>query len=167
MIDRGVIEEILSKTEYRVRVPIIHKSKDSLDGTKTHELPVAKCVGLPNYNPNYQVGDNVLVSYERDVSEIIIIGLLYGANKHSQSKADIKLDSLIVTNNTQLGNDTTIGEVTPQELSYLKNLKGNIQGQLNVIEQRIENGEGGGGGGIDPSDLLILDGGDSKIREGE
>ena len=28
--------------------------------------------------------------------EIIIIGLLYGANKHSQSKADIKLDSLIV-----------------------------------------------------------------------
>lgn len=152
MITKGIVEEILSPTQIKVRIPLLHQSKDASMHTSTKELPTASICTLPSIMPNIKLGDIVWVSFEdRDSGKPIILGYL-PIEKNGKTLTDIKTDSIVVNGSSSLGYDTKIGDVTSSEIQYLRGLRGNIQGQLDVL---IDGGGGGGGQSHDltPSEL--------------
>ena len=47
MITRAIVEELIDENQVRVRIPIIHRSKEDTAGTPRQELPIASICTLP------------------------------------------------------------------------------------------------------------------------
>ena len=119
MLQKAIIEKKLDKYSMKVRIPVYNKVKSDPTATPTNELYTATIQTLPGCSPNYQEGDVVIVDFENDdLSFPIIIGLLYRENM-PQGSTDITADSLVVNVNTNLSENTLIGEVTPESLKKL------------------------------------------------
>ena len=119
MLQKAIIEKKLDKYSMKVRIPVYNKVKSDPTATPTNELYTATIQTLPGCSPNYQEGDVVIVDFENDdLSFPIIIGLLYREHM-PQGSTDITADSLIVNVNTNLSENTLIGEVTPESLKKL------------------------------------------------
>lgn len=121
----------------KVRIPIFHGAKGSMMAAQTNDLPDASICVLPNELPNIQVGDIVFVGFEdHDASKPVILGYLYGSSPYT-TKCSLSADSLRVETQTELGANTYIGQVSPNEIECLKGLVGSVQGQLNQLSDRI------------------------------
>lgn len=143
MITKGIIEQVLDKYTVRVRLPIYDKSKYDNTGTPTNSLGIAHFCSLPHTLSNAQVGDIVYVGFEdNDYGKPIILGYLSMSGEHN-TYAHTQLDSLETITSTKLCYDTTIGNVTAQEITYLQGLTGSIQGQLDVIGGKLNQFESG------------------------
>ncbi len=119
MLQKAIIEKKLDKYSMKVRIPVYNKVKSDPTATPTNELYTATIQTLPGCSPNYQEGDVVIVDFENDdLSFPIIIGLLYREHM-PQGSTDITADSLVVNVNTNLSENTLIGEVTPDSLKKL------------------------------------------------
>lgn len=119
MLQKAIIEKKLDKYSMKVRIPVYNKVKSDPTATPTNELYTATIQTLPGCSPNYQEGDVVIVDFENDdLSFPIIIGLLYREHMPQRS-TDITADSLVVNVNTNLSENTLIGEVTPESLKKL------------------------------------------------
>lgn len=119
MLQKAIIEKKLDKYSMKVRIPVYNKVKSDPTATPTNELYTATIQTLPGCSPNYQEGDVVIVDFENDdLSFPIIIGLLYREHM-PQGSTDITADSLVVNVNTNLSENTLIGEVTPESLKKL------------------------------------------------
>lgn len=119
MLQKAIIEKKLDKYSMKVRIPVYNKVKSDPTATPTNELCTATIQTLPGCSPNYQEGDVVIVDFENDnLSFPIIIGLLYREHMPPGS-TDITADSLVVNVNTNLSENTLIGEVTPESLKKL------------------------------------------------
>ena len=119
MLQKAIIEKKLDKYSMKVRIPVYNKVKSDPTATPTNELYTATIQTLPGCSPNYQEGDVVIVDFENDdLSLPIIIGLLYREHM-PQGSTDITADSLVVNVNTNLSENTLIGEVTPDSLKKL------------------------------------------------
>lgn len=119
MLQKAIIEKKLDKYSMKVRIPVYNKVKSDPTATPTNELYTATIQTLPGCSPNYQKGDVVIVDFENDdLSFPIIIGLLYREHM-PQGSTDITADSLVVNVNTNLSENTLIGEVTPESLKKL------------------------------------------------
>lgn len=119
MLQKAIIERKLDKYSMKVRIPVYNKVKSDPTATPTNELYTATIQTLPGCSPNYQEGDVVIVDFENDdLSFPIIIGLLYREHM-PQGSTDIIADSLVVNVNTNLSENTLIGEVTPDSLKKL------------------------------------------------
>lgn len=119
MLQKAIIEKKLDKYSMKVRIPVYNKVKSDPTATPTDELYTATIQTLPGCSPNYQEGDVVIVDFENDdLSFPIIIGLLYREHM-PQGSTDITADSLVVNVNTNLSENTLIGEVTPDSLKKL------------------------------------------------
>ena len=119
MLQKAIIEKKLDKYSMKVRIPVYNKVKSDPTATPTNELYTATIQTLPGCSPNYQEGDVVIVDFENDdLSFPIIIGLLYREHMPKGS-TDITADSLVVNVNTNLSENTLIGQVTPESLKKL------------------------------------------------
>lgn len=119
MLQKAIIEKKLDKYSMKVRIPVYNKVKSDPTATPTNELYTATIQTLPGCSPNYQEGDVVIVDFENDdLSFPIIIGLLYREGM-PEGSTDITADSLVVNVNTNLSENTLIGEVTPDSLKKL------------------------------------------------
>lgn len=119
MLQKAIIEKKIDKYSMKVRIPVYNKVKSDPTATPTNELYTATIQTLPGCSPNYQEGDVVIVDFENDdLSFPIIIGLLYREHM-PQGSTDITADSLVVNVNTNLSENTLIGEVTPDSLKKL------------------------------------------------
>lgn len=119
MLQKAIIEKKLDKYSMKVRIPVYNKVKSDPTATPTNELYTATIQTLPGCSPNYQEGDVVIVDFENDdLSFPIIIGLLYREHM-PQGSTDITANSLVVNVNTNLSENTLIGEVTPDSLKKL------------------------------------------------
>lgn len=119
MLQKAIIEKKLDKYSMKVRIPVYNKVKSDPTATPTNELYTATIQTLPGCSPNYQEGDVVIVDFENDdLSFPVIIGLLYREHM-PQGSTDITADSLVVNVNTNLSENTLIGEVTPDSLKKL------------------------------------------------
>ena len=119
MLQKAIIEKKLDKYSMKVRIPVYNKVKSDPTATPTNELYTATIQTLPGCSPNYQEGDIVIVDFENDdLSFPIIIGLLYREGM-PEGSTDITADSLVVNVNTNLSENTLIGEVTPDSLKKL------------------------------------------------
>ena len=73
MITKAIVEEIVSTTQVRVRIPLLHKISTSSSATPFNELPIATICTFPGIDIKYDVGDVVYVSYEDDLSSKIVV----------------------------------------------------------------------------------------------
>ena len=128
MVQKAIVEKKLSKFEMRVRIPVYNKATTDPTATPTDQLYIAVAQTLPGCSPCYQEGDVVLVTFENDdISKPIISGLLY-RDGMPKGTLDVNADSLKVNVNTELSEDTNIGNVQPESIKKLNDkYKNNIK----------------------------------------
>ena len=128
---RAIIEGKVDDFHYRVRIPILNKINSSVGATPTDELAIATISAVPGISPKFRSGDIVFVEFEeRDTSKPVIVGRLFNT-LDSKIVSDARFDSLIVDVNTNLSNDTSIGEVTAENIRNLEQSSSNIQYEIN------------------------------------
>lgn len=136
MVVRGLVEAISDNTHVKVRIPKINKSENAIGATPSSELATAVISAPPGYSPKIRRGDAVIVAFENDDdSSPVILGLLF--NPNSKTKADAVLDSLQVAVNAVLPVETTIGELSSDNIATLIGIRENIQIQLDRIVNNI------------------------------
>lgn len=139
MLTKGIVEKVIDNYSAKVRLPIFNKSKDAIGATPLDELSEAIICTLPNSVLGLQVGDIVIVGFEdNNINKPIVLGYL-SAEDITTSGADLQVNSLKVKLDTHLSEDTSIGEITSDELKALLNVKSNIQWQLDVLNQKVDN----------------------------
>lgn len=138
MLDRGIIVATLDSYHFKVRIPSLNKSDSAVGGTPNNELYTAVVSSSPGVYPALRVGDVVIVGYENDdVSRPIIIGLLFNRD-FSDTESDAIFSSLTVNVNAVLPEDTSIGEITSDNIYSLKNLDMNIREKFNTQDIHAE-----------------------------
>lgn len=137
MITKAYIEEIEDNYTVKVRIPIFNKSRESSDCTPTSELNKAYFLTLPNLRITPQIGDTVIVGFENnDRSKPVILGFLY-CNKKEESISDTILHSLVVDGEAVLPSNTSIGGISSKQISFLSNLREDVQIQIDQILYRL------------------------------
>ena len=118
---------------YRVRIPVLHGIEGSSNCTPEDELPYATVCSLKGANNIYSKGDIVYVDFEEnDYAKPVIMGSLILTDK-SKTFIEIDVDKLGVKEEASLPKNTSIGNVTSQEISSLQGVTSNIQLQFNNI----------------------------------
>lgn len=136
MITKGIVEELISPYAARVRIPILDNVTNTSYGTRTEDLPIATICSLPNCTLNPQVGDIVFVAFEYNaIDKVVILGYLSAAALND-TLSDANFGNIDVSYSARLPEDTTIGSITPQEISFLSGLTDNIQKQLNSLKEQ-------------------------------
>ena len=139
MILKGIIEEIISQSRIKVRIPLLHRALTAVEHVQLQDIPEAQICTLPSTVPNLQCGDVVIVAFENnDLSRPIIIGHLFTDNP-SSSAFSSTFESLTVRNSTRLSTDTAIGNVTAVELQRLQGVKENLQQTIDLLWNKIDN----------------------------
>lgn len=138
MITKGIIEEVVTPYELRVRLPLLDRAEQSSLNIPFEDLRVGLVSTLPNCKPNLQVGDVVFVSVD-DASEdeAVIVGYLY-REASTETYCDMILEDLEVKYNTTLSSSTRIGDVQPQEIHQLLGVRENIQKQLDDLNEKLK-----------------------------
>lgn len=138
MITKGIVEQIVDNYTYKVRLPLYDGITSTPTFTSTDDLNIATVNCPPNCRYNLHIGDIVFVGFEdNDMGKPIILGFLY-SDKSMNTSCDLTLNSLIVKVNTKLSDDTSIGEVSSQDIRNLVHTKGNIQQQIDLLSKRIK-----------------------------
>lgn len=81
MIQKGIIESIISEYEYKVRIPRYDKLITTPGGVSTKDLSSAIVCSVPGAKVSFAEGDVVLVGFENDeLNKPVILGVLYKEN---------------------------------------------------------------------------------------
>lgn len=132
MIVRGFVEAIVDDTHVKVRVPKVNKMEGAVGATPTAELAIGVVCTPPGYSPRLRRGDVVIIGYENDdESSPVVLGLLFTLN--NDTTANVKVDSLKVKVDTDLSENTTIGNVSKENIQFLQGLRDNAQSQLDLL----------------------------------
>ena len=128
MITKGIVEDIIDTYQVRVRLPIFDKIDGAKNATKNEDLSIGTVCCLPNSSYQVNVGDVI--------SKPIILGQLY-RDVDSNTLMTLILGTLETKTSTVLSENTTIGDVSANEIKCLSGIKTNIQQQLNSIIEDI------------------------------
>ena len=138
MITKAIVEQIVDKYNIKVRIPIIDRTAKSSIYTSTKDLNVATICTVPGCDPNLQVGDVVIVAIDETLDEkVVILGHSY-RNSSSSTCPDVSVNQLNVKVECTLPLETTIGNVSGQDLQKVSGVTANIQHQLNSLLERIQ-----------------------------
>ena len=133
MITKAIVEEVISEYSAKVRIPLYDAIEGSRDATLYKDLSNATICSFPNSTNNVSKGDIVFVGFEdNDTGKPIVLGHLV-KEKASDTLINLDVGSLTTNSTTKLSSSTYIGNVKPVEIDALKNVKSNIQAQLNVL----------------------------------
>ena len=134
MITRGIVEKLIDRYTIKVRMPLLNRMKQNSNSILSDDLNEAVVSVPPNFDPNINVGDVVFVAFEdNNFGKPVVIGYLYRSNM-TPTYGDIILNSINVKIAANLSADTTIGDVSSTNISYLKGVTSNIQGQLDSLK---------------------------------
>ena len=142
-----VSQSTTQPNKFKVRIPALHGVEASQHCTRDEDLPEATVCGLPHATNQIHVGDIVFVGFDtNDNGRPIILGHLF-AQDINQDGMDLTLRSLEFEDKTsesvcfaQLPTNTSIGEVTKENISCLKGLEVNVQETLNYPNFQITEG---------------------------
>ena len=158
MITKAIVDDVSDKYEIKVRIPILDRASVDPRYVADAYLPSAPICTLPNTGLNLRKGDVVWVAFENgDQSRPVVVGCLY-MDKVSETEASIILNSLSVSADAELPQNTTIGEVSSEELGYLKGLESNVQAQIDEINNVI-------GGDVADVPVIKSNGRDSLVQK--
>lgn len=130
---RAFIEGKVDDFHYRVRIPILNKLDSSVGATPTKELAIATIATPPGISPKFKNGDLVFIEYEeQDTSKPVIVGRMFNTLT-SSIVSDAQFDSVQVSVNAHLPNDSTVGNNNSQNLKYLNGLTTNVQTNLDTL----------------------------------
>lgn len=139
MLTKAYISDIINSNSIKIRMPLFNKIDGVNGATPKSELSIACVCSLPNFITAPQTGDIVIVGFEEDdTSKPVILGYL-SKNTESNSMTDIKCNKLVAIDDVELNEHTTIGEVLPENIKCLKNLKANINTTFQQTGNAIEN----------------------------
>lgn len=138
MISRAFVESVLDETHIKVRIPRVNKVEGAVGATPSAELAIAVMCAPPGYTPRLRRGDSVIVAYEDDdEGSPVVLGLLF--NSRSISTADISIDSATFSVSTELPEETSIGDVSKENIKNLVGLKDNAQKQIDDVNLKTDN----------------------------
>lgn len=143
MLTKGIVEEIITKYEVRVRIPIYHKVKGVQGATPTKDLPIAHTCIMFGIQPNYRVGDIVYVGFENNqLQNVVILGYLYN-DKNVESYPDMTVNSLNTI--SKLNGANIDGSVSGDVVTSVFNRSGDVQAKYGdySIEQISAMGSAG------------------------
>ena len=90
MIQKGIIETLISPYEYKVRIPRYDKLRTTPGGVLSKDLSSAIVCSVPGTNISFSEGDVVLVGFENDeLNKPVILGLLYREDIKDTNKFNI------------------------------------------------------------------------------
>lgn len=132
MVTYGKVEQLVDKHSVRVRIPLLNGAEGVQGQTPSDQLPIATFQVAPGTLPNFKVGDIVVVQFnDREQYQPVVLGNLSCENTDKYGGlSDIKALSLNVTQQTRLGQDTSIGDVTANDIQQLKGIRLNVQQQI-------------------------------------
>lgn len=141
------------ENKYRVRIPIIHGVEGSPQCTPDNLLPTASICGIPGFTNTVRDGDIVFVVFENDeLSNPVIMGqLITNTNAYdvnTVNTTDTRANAVLQTlsffdslsggyTSASLPKNTTIGNVTAEQLSFLIGLKTNVQDQIDALNASL------------------------------
>ena len=139
MITKGIVEEVVDKFKYRVRLPIFDRIPQSALSTKFDDLAIATACLPKGVADNIAVGDVVFVAFEdNNYTNPIVIGHLYREGLDTKEHgAIITARNLLVTEQTTLPLNTSIGSVTGTQIGYLLNVRSDVQEQIDELRKLI------------------------------
>ena len=127
LVTKGIVEKILNNNQLLIRVPIYNKLNNTIFATPTDELPVGAIAEVPGLQIKAEVGDTVFVAIENnDLSTLVVLGFLHDKYESRLSGDFLDLD---VSGFAKLPLTTSIGEVSGNQIQYLKNVNQDIQQQ--------------------------------------
>ena len=130
MVTKGIITEVISDYKAKVRIPLYDSVESAKGSTLDKDLSIATVCTLPNLTHPVDVGDVVYVSFEDgDKSKPVILGHLHKENK-TKTKVNLDVGNITTNSTTQLGYQTSIGNIRPAEIAALSGIKDNIQNQI-------------------------------------
>lgn len=136
MIVRGIVEDVF-KNQAKVRIPIFDQVYEASLGVEFNSLSDATICVPPKFKMNLKKGDLVFITFEdNDRYKPIIVGYIY--NEENSACSSEMLD-LIVNNSVNLSENTSIGEVTGENIKNLSGIEKNIQETINIENNNIEN----------------------------
>lgn len=141
MITKAIVEEIISPSQIRVRIPTLNAVQGAKQSTPTDELSIATICTLPNAKNLVSTGDIVYVGFEdNDLSKPVILGHLLRASSDKLfdgTLPDLQIRSLNVQYNASLPLATTIGGVSSNEIQYLRGVRNSLQQQIDDITSTV------------------------------
>jgi hypothetical protein len=138
MLTKAYIQEVINPHSIKVRMPLYNKLEGVDGATPNNKLHTACVCTLPNFITNPRKGDIVIVGFEdNDISHPVVLGYL-SVNSTVASTMDILCDNLTAKGDIVLGEYTTIGEVTPENIKCLKGVNENIKDTLNILMLRMK-----------------------------
>lgn len=142
MITKGIVEDFIDIYNVKVRIPVFNKIKSDPLATPTKDLYTAAICSLANVNMNLRLGDIVYIGFEdHDVSKPVILGSIYNENG-TNTLPDYKVNNLEVVGEAKLPENTSIGNITNDQLKYLTGIRTNIQQELDKILDVSVNNDG-------------------------
>lgn len=97
MVNKAIIEEVITPYKVKVRIPQYHQIKGSPNATPTEDLPEAAISCPPGIIPAYRIGDVVYVDYELDqLDKPVITGSL--SREDIPSTSDLSVRSVVINN---------------------------------------------------------------------
>lgn len=138
MVTKGIVEEIITPYQIKVRLPIFDGAKNTKYSVTNEELALSTICSISGSSNQVNVGDVVFVAFEdNDMGKPIIIGQLYAENINT-TLLNLNIGALTTNSITTLNKNTWIGEINPEEIKCLKDVNGNIQLQFNDIREQFK-----------------------------
>ena len=138
MITKGIIQSVISPHLVKVRIPLLNKIEGVEGATPNRELPASGVCTLPSVLIDPQPGDVVIVGFEEDdFSRPMVIGFLSVSSP--LSKINVGCDTLKADEEAVLPAFTSIGEITPDNINCLKNLKDNVNDTFDSFREQFSN----------------------------
>lgn len=132
MVTRAKILEIISDEEVKIEVPAFGLIEEMEGEDDVNSMPHARICTVPGCYPNFKSGDVVLICIEdNDLSTPMIMGRLI-PDDGSLGTSNATLQNLTVEKDSVLAKNTTIGDVTAENIEQLIGANYNIQGQLDT-----------------------------------
>ena len=118
--------------EVTLNIPIFHNVENSDIDNESLVFPTS-CIAISyGVYPNLKKGDTVIIGFEdNNLNTPVILGALY-TEEAKKYKSDAIFSSLGVNVNAELPEDTTIGNVKPESIKCLQNVREDLQVTLDT-----------------------------------
>ena len=138
MITKAIVEAVLTPHQVKIRIPLFDRSNDESLSTKLEYLHTATICTLPQCYLNVQVGDVVFVGFEDNkLYKPVILGHL-SREADNPTYMNVTFNNLVANGAVSLPPNTTIGDVSAEELANLHGVRNDIQAQIDMLKTNQE-----------------------------
>lgn len=137
MVCKAKIVSINGDYRVTVNIPTFYRGEESIGATPSSDTLEALICVPPSVYPKLRKNDTVWVDFEDDnVDKPVVMGILYSAGCFD-TKSDIKCNTIEVKDQAVFSENTSIGEITSENIKQLSGISENIQSGLTDKHKRL------------------------------